>query len=173
MLHPSVIVTNLWIHLSVCMQGYFCDGTCQDTVLETLSEKDVSRNSFFLLAFILWGLVCVDILPLFFQTNEHILQLLRETLTPPLSNWILGHTMHSGTYFFGKNSMKWVSVAIYRNIQWHKLISCAWESLVGINLWSLRLHSPPAAKKLMTTNSGTLTWKWHSYDEWAVSNWTR
>jgi hypothetical protein len=30
------------------------------------------------------------------------------------------------------------------------------------------ISPPSAAHKLMTTNSGSLAWKWHSYDEWEV-----
>jgi hypothetical protein len=51
-----------------------------------------------------------------------------------------------------------------------KLISCAYESLVRINLWplSLRLSPPQQSTNRRYKNSGALAWKRHSYDERAV-----
>jgi hypothetical protein len=57
-------------------------------------------------------------------------------------------------------------VANHGNTWWRKLMSCAWESLGGhYGLWSLNFRLCPLQLPInMTTNSGSLAWKQHSYD---------
>jgi hypothetical protein len=74
-------------------RGIFCDGTCQDAILEDLFLNDASLNS--ILEPFLHG---ID----FRRLGVSCCPTALLSKYPPLSSQILCHHMHSGTYFFRK-----------------------------------------------------------------------